>query len=109
MLKSLAAYSVDSIYSTPTTPTYVYESNASVAEGTAIWMLIAAILALIGGVLLYFLFVKKKEDPKNKFAKWLKDFLSFKIMWLEPVLKLYTTSPPSLSFYSHSHSFQPVD
>ena len=88
MLKSLAAYSVDSIYSTPTTPTYVYESNASVAEGTAIQMLIAAILALIGGVLLYFLFVKKKEDPKNKFAKWLKDFLSFKIMWLEPVLKI---------------------
>lgn len=51
-------------------------------------MIIAAILAIIGGILLYFLFVKKKEDPKGKFAKWLKDFLSFKIMWIEGILKV---------------------
>lgn len=86
MLTSLAAYSTNNIY---TTPTYVYDSNINnIAEGASIWMLIAAILAIIGGVLLYFLFVKKKEDPKNKFLKWLKDFLSFKIMWLEPILKV---------------------
>ena len=24
----------------------------------------------------------------GKFAKWLKDFLSFKIMWIEPILKV---------------------
>jgi len=60
-----------------------------VAEGTAIWIGIAAILALIGGILLYFLFVNQKKDPKNKFAKWLKDFLSFKIFWVEGVMKIF--------------------
>jgi hypothetical protein len=42
----------------------------------------------INACLTYFLFVKKKEAPKGKFTKWLKDFLAFKIMWLEPILKM---------------------
>lgn len=56
--------------------------------GAGIWIIIASILAIIGGILLYFLFVKSKNEPKGKFAKWLKDFLSFKIMWIEPILKV---------------------
>ena len=56
--------------------------------GAGIWSIIAIILAIIGGILVYFLFVKSKTEPKGKFAKWLKDFLSFKIMWLEPILKV---------------------
>ena len=63
-------------------------SMASGLEGAAIWMIIAAILAIIGGILLYFLFVRNNTEPKGKFAKWLKDFLSFKIMWIEPILKV---------------------
>ena len=63
-------------------------SMATGLEGAAIWMVIASILAIIGGVLVYFLFVKAKTEPKGKFAKWLKDFLSFKIMWIEPILKV---------------------
>jgi len=51
-------------------------------------MAIAAIIALVGGILLYFLFVKAKEEPKGKFLKWLKDFLAFRIMWIEPILKV---------------------
>ena len=61
--------------------------TANAVEGAAIWILIAAILALIGGILLYFLFARPKTEPKGKFAKWLKDFLNFKIIWLEPILK----------------------
>lgn len=60
----------------------------SVSTGATIWVIIASILSIIGGILLYFLFVKAKDDPKGKFAKWLKDFLSFKIMWIEPILKV---------------------
>ncbi|MCR5699944.1 MAG: hypothetical protein K6G49_00725 [Candidatus Saccharibacteria bacterium] len=56
--------------------------------GFGVWALIAIILAIVGGILVYFLFVKSKTEPKGKFAKWLKDFLSFKIMWLEPILKV---------------------
>lgn len=58
------------------------------AAGASIWGVIAAILAIVGGILVYFLFVKSKTEPKGKFAKWLKDFLSFKIMWLEAILKV---------------------
>ncbi len=63
-------------------------SSMSGLEGAGIWMIIAGILAIIGGILLYFLFVKAKTEPKGKFLKWLKDFLSFKIMWIEPILKV---------------------
>lgn len=56
--------------------------------GAGIWSIIAIILAIIGGILIYFLFVKSKTEPKGKFAKWLKEFLSFKIMWIEPILKV---------------------
>ncbi len=73
------------------TSTVVSSSDPTfeIAEGVAVWMGVAAILALIGGILLYFLFVNQKKDPKNKFAKWLKDFLSFKIFWMEGLMKIF--------------------
>ena len=72
------------LYSTPT-----YSSlGTNVDTGVGIWGIIALILAVIGGILTYFLFVKAKTDPKNKFLKWLKNFLAFKIMWLEIILKI---------------------
>lgn len=63
-------------------------SSTSGVEGAGIWLIIASILAVVGGILVYFLFVKAKAEPKNKFLKWLKDFLSFKVMWIEPILKV---------------------
>ena len=65
-----------------------YYGNTSGLEAAGGWILIAGILAIIGGILVYFLFVKAKNEPKGKFGKWLKDFLSFKIMWIEPILKV---------------------
>ena len=65
-----------------------YGPSTSALEGAGIWMIIAAILAIIGGILVYFLFVRSKNEPKGKFAKWLKDFLAFKVMWIEPILKV---------------------
>ena len=63
-------------------------SSMDALAGAGIWMIIAAIIAIIGGILVYFLFVRSKTEPKGKFAKWLKDFLSFKVMWIEPILKV---------------------
>lgn len=63
-------------------------TSMEVDGGAGIWMIIAAILAIIGGILVYFLFIKAKDDPKGKFLKWLKDFLAFKIMWIEPIMKI---------------------
>lgn len=61
---------------------------ASTFEGIGVWTIIAAIIALVGGILIYFLFVNAKNSPKGGFAKWLKDFLSFKILWIKPILKI---------------------
>ena len=83
-MQDLATYS-SSMYDVP--DMYYYDASPSVLEGAGIWMIIAAILAIIGGILVYFLFTRSKNDPKGKFTKWLKDFLNFKIMWLEPILK----------------------
>ena len=58
------------------------------AAGAGIWLIIAGILAIVGGILVYFLFVRSKNEPKGKFGKWLKDFLSFKVMWIEPIMKV---------------------
>lgn len=62
--------------------------RADAVEGIGIWAVIAFILAIIGAVLVYFLFVKAKDAPKGKFLKWLKEFLSFRVMWIEAILKV---------------------
>ncbi len=63
-------------------------SSTGALAGAGIWSIIALILAIVGAILVYFLFVKAKTEPKGKFAKWLKDFLSFKVLWIEPILKV---------------------
>ena len=57
--------------------------------GPMVWAIVALILALAGGIVLYYVFVKAKEAPKNEFLKKLKDFLSFKTMCIEPLLKIF--------------------
>lgn len=70
-----------------------YTSSASrslnSAAGSAVWMIVSIILAIIGGFLIYFLFLNKKNEGKfNGFLGWLYDFLSFKKMFLETLLKI---------------------
>ncbi|MBR2709546.1 hypothetical protein IKE72_00485 [Candidatus Saccharibacteria bacterium] len=84
MYNFASSYLDSSLYSTPSygAPTI------AVSEGVQIWSIIALVLAIVGGILVYFLFIRSKTAAKGKFAKWLKDFLSFKIMWIEPILKV---------------------
>ena len=70
-----------------TTTTSTYSTGSSAADA-GIWLVIAAIIALVGGILVHFLFVKGKSEPKGKFLKWLKGFLAFKVMWIESLLKV---------------------
>lgn len=74
-------------YYAPSDYNAIYNMTVTVPEGLYIWTSIATILAIVGGILVYFLFVKSKNQPKGKFAKWLKNFLNFKIVWIEPILK----------------------
>lgn len=56
---------------------------------TQVWVTLSLILAVIGGILVYFLFLKKDNENKfTGFKKYLYEFLSFKKMWLETILKV---------------------
>ena len=66
----------------------ISSNTAAGLAGVGIWALIAFILALVGCFLVYFLFVTKKENPSQKFLAWLKEFLAFKKMLIEPILKI---------------------
>lgn len=58
-------------------------------EGIMIWIIIAAIIAVIGGIVLYFTFLARKNDGKFKgFLGWVYDFFSFKKFTIETILRL---------------------
>ena len=59
------------------------------AVGSSAWIIISLVLAIVGGILVYFLFLSKKNEGKfTGFLGWLYDFLSFKKMFLETLLKI---------------------
>ena len=66
------------------------------------WTIISAIVALVGGFVLYFLFLKKSNDQKFKgFKGWMYDFLTFKKIFLEDFLKIvYLVSAIFITLYS---------
>ena len=80
-------YDMYNMYDLDTT-TNLATGGVKVDAGAGIWAIIAAILAVVGGILVYFLLVKAKQEPKGKFLQWLKKFLDFKIMWIEPIMKV---------------------
>lgn len=65
-------------------------SSSSVASmSNSIWLIVALVLAIVGGILVYFLFLSKKNEGKfTGFVGWLYDFLSFRKMFLEALLKI---------------------
>ena len=62
---------------------------ASSSSASAIWSIISVVLAVVGGIVLYFTFLRKKNDGKFKgFLGWLYDFLTFKKMMIEEILRV---------------------
>ena len=45
--------------------------------GSAVWLIVAFVLSIVGCFAVYFLFVKKDAKLNNKFLVWLRDFLRF--------------------------------
>ena len=56
--------------------------------GNAVWAIVAFILAVVGAFVVYFLFVKPDKKMDNKFLAWLKEFLDFRSLLIEPILKI---------------------
>lgn len=60
-----------------------------VSSGIGTWPVIALILSIVGGILVYIFFLTPKKEPKlTPFLKWLKDFLNFDKMMIEVILKV---------------------
>lgn len=58
-------------------------------EEFGIWAIISAVLAVVGGIALYFTFLSKSSCEKFKgFVRWIYDFLSFKKMLIEGLLRI---------------------
>lgn len=55
--------------------------------GTAVWTVIAFIIAIAAGIMIYFMFVKDNKPVSEKLQK-LKNLLDFKTMFIEPILKI---------------------
>ena len=58
-------------------------------NGQMVWAIIAAVIALIGGIVLYFTFLNSKNEGRFKgFLGWMYDFLTFRKMMLEALLRI---------------------
>lgn len=58
-------------------------------DGIIIWLIISAVLAIVAGIALCFTFLKSSNSGKFKgFLSWLYDFLSFRKMLIENLLKV---------------------
>lgn len=64
----------------------IYSASNSL-QGMAIWTIVALILSIIGGILVYFLFIKTNNKLSDNLKK-LRDLLDFRIMLIEPILKI---------------------
>lgn len=70
---------------------YDYDYLKPTVETTinvGVWGIISAVAAIIGGILIYFLFINTKTKASNKYLAWFKDFANFKKMLIEPILKV---------------------
>ena len=63
-----------------------YEIIGSV-DGIFVWLILSAIVAIGGGITLYFLFLKSNKKFKN-FLDKVRDFFNFKLLLLEEILKI---------------------
>ena len=62
------------------------KAAANVA-GTLIWTIIAFIIAIAAGIMVYFMFVKS-DKPVSENLQKIRDLLDFKTMLIEPILKI---------------------
>ena len=70
---------------TKTVPT----TTPSTFTGAGVWVIVAGVLAVVGGIVLYFLFTSKKNNGEyNGFLAWLHSFLRFDKMMVESMLKI---------------------
>ena len=78
------------MYSSLTNSSSSLTRAANSADTLGVWMIISLVVAVVGGIALYFTFLSKKNDGKfNGFLGWLYDTLTFRNMVVEMLLKIF--------------------
>lgn len=68
---------------------YARSSAMNSLAASGIWVIVSIVLAIVGGIALYFTFLKKENEGKyTGFWGWMYDFLTFKKLTIESVLKI---------------------
>lgn len=86
----------------------MYGSGLTVSNtaSASVWSIIAAVLAVVGGILVVTLFLKKGNKSKLKgFWKWLYDFLNFDVLTLDIILRAFYSA---VSIYIVLTSFEMI-
>ncbi len=67
------------------------------------WIAISAVLALIGGIIVYLVFISETSEKFSGFSSWLHKFLNFKKLFIDVVLKvMYVVSALFVTLSSFS-------
>lgn len=76
--------------------------TSSAMDTLGVWSIIALVIAVVGGIALYFTFLNKKNDGKwTGFLGWLYNTLTFKNKIVETILKiLYLVIAIFITLYS---------
>ncbi len=68
---------------------YGYAASSGGTSFASVWPIVSLILAICGAIVLYFTFLNKNNDGKyTGFLGWLYNFLTFKTITLEAILKM---------------------
>lgn len=66
-----------------------FQTTSAPNAGGLIWIIISIVLAVVGGIAIYFTFLSKKNERKfTGFLGWMYDFLTFKTLVIENILKV---------------------
>ena len=82
-----------------------YNTNLISASGADVtWTIVSVVLAIVGGLAVYAIFVAKKNDGiYDGFLGWLHNFLNFKTFFIETILKaMYIISAIFITLSSFS-------
>ncbi len=76
------------MYQTTNQMNNAMNSSAGAMQGIVIWSIVATVLAILGAIFIYFMFIKSKSDFKGS-LKTLHDYLSGDIIHIESLAKMF--------------------
>ncbi len=89
MYGSYGSSSMDSLYSGYGSSSNALSGTINTANNIASWAMPALIISIIAAILIFFLFLSKKNEGKfTGFVGWLYEFLDFKKLTVEGILKI---------------------